>query len=277
MGIYQVGFRPFRHDVRWRDIEYPGAQIIAFLCDIVPATPPLDDPGTRGASSKAAAADATKPAQRTQQSPHRRTQPSPPRQTQRSPRRHAKSTCSWDSLERTLFDLEVAIATRTSFPTKPKTLTDANRYWRPDAEVLRPLLGIYAAKAGDGAFLAFENWACDHSGDVKLQPTDTTFSAALAVERLSEIGNAVLDVDGDNVRRSKPDGPAWNRIDAYTVHACHLRCNAMASLGKAKIRPLKRLMLRWIHGWNVSIPPSGTQTRRIGMIQMPTITGPDTR
>jgi len=44
-------------------LNIPGAQIIAFLCDIVPATPPLDDPGLAAQAAKPAAADATKPAQ----------------------------------------------------------------------------------------------------------------------------------------------------------------------------------------------------------------------
>jgi hypothetical protein len=41
----------------------PGAQIIAFLCDIVPASPPLDDPGLAAQAAKPAQTGATQPAQ----------------------------------------------------------------------------------------------------------------------------------------------------------------------------------------------------------------------
>jgi len=95
--------------------------------------------------------------------------------------------------------------------------------------------GIYAAKAGDGAFLAFEKLGVPITpGMFKLQPTDTTFSAALAVERLSEIGNAVLDVDGDNVRRSNRTVPAMTELMLTQSMPVTFDANAMASLGKAK-------------------------------------------
>jgi hypothetical protein len=95
--------------------------------------------------------------------------------------------------------------------------------------------GIYAAKAGDGAFLAFEKLGVPITpGMFKLQPTDTTFSAALAVERLSEIGNAVLDVDGDNVRRSNRTVPAMTELMLTQSMPITSDANAMASLGKAK-------------------------------------------
>jgi hypothetical protein len=44
----------------------PGAQIIAFLCDIVPACPPLDDPGLAAQAAKPAQTGATQPAPATQ-------------------------------------------------------------------------------------------------------------------------------------------------------------------------------------------------------------------
>jgi hypothetical protein len=95
--------------------------------------------------------------------------------------------------------------------------------------------GIYAAKAGDAAFLAFEKLGVPITpGMFKLQPTDTTFSAALAVERLSEIGNAVLQVDGDSVRRSNRTVPAMTELMLTQSMPVSSDANAMASLGQAK-------------------------------------------
>ena len=94
---------------------------------------------------------------------------------------------------------------------------------------------VYAARAGDGAFLAFEKLGVPITqGMFKLQPTDTTFSAALAVERLSEIGNAVLEVDGDSVRRSNRTVPAMTELMLTQSMPVTSDANAMASLGKAK-------------------------------------------
>jgi hypothetical protein len=56
-GSTKTGSDHFGTTFDGETLRIPGAQIIAFLCDIVPATPPLDDPGL------AAQADATKPAQ----------------------------------------------------------------------------------------------------------------------------------------------------------------------------------------------------------------------
>jgi hypothetical protein len=95
--------------------------------------------------------------------------------------------------------------------------------------------GIYAAKAGDGAFLAFEKLGVPITpGMFKLQSTDTQFSPALAVERLSEIGNAVLDVDGDSVRRSNRTVPAMTELMLTQSMPISSDANAMASLGRAK-------------------------------------------
>jgi len=49
-------------------LQIRGAQIVAFLCDIVPASPPLDDPGlaAQASAAKPAPADAAKPAPATQ-------------------------------------------------------------------------------------------------------------------------------------------------------------------------------------------------------------------
>lgn len=95
--------------------------------------------------------------------------------------------------------------------------------------------GIYAATAGDGAFLAFEKLGVPITpGMFKLQPTDTTFSSALAVERLSEIGNAVLEIEGDAVRRSNRTVPAITELMLTQSMPSSSDANAMASLGKAK-------------------------------------------
>src|SRR5437016_11991161 len=95
--------------------------------------------------------------------------------------------------------------------------------------------GIYAAEAGDGAFLAFEKLGVPITpGMFKLQSTDTQFSPALAVERLSEIGNAVLQVDGDSVRRSNRTVPAMAEFMLTQSMPVTSDANAMASLGKAK-------------------------------------------
>src|SRR5882724_6749526 len=95
--------------------------------------------------------------------------------------------------------------------------------------------GIYAAKAGDGAFLEFEKLGVPITpGMFKLQPTDTQFSPALAVERLPEIGNAVLDVDGDNVRRSNRTVPAMTELMLTQSMPISSDANAMASLGRAR-------------------------------------------
>jgi hypothetical protein len=95
--------------------------------------------------------------------------------------------------------------------------------------------GIYAAKAGDGAFLAFEKLGVPiTAGMFKLQSTDTQFSPALAVERLSEIGNAVLQVDGDSVRRSNRTVPAMTELMLTQSMPISPDANAMASLGRAR-------------------------------------------
>lgn len=95
--------------------------------------------------------------------------------------------------------------------------------------------GIYAAEAGDGAFLAFEKLGVPITpGMFKLQSTDTQFSPALAVERLSEIGNAVLQVDGDSVRRSNRTVPAMTELMLTQSMPISPDANAMASLGRAR-------------------------------------------
>src|SRR5262249_27168616 len=67
----------------------PGAQIIAFLCDIVPASPPLDDPGlaTQAGAAKPGQPAAAKPAPAgaTQPAPAGATQPAPAGATQPAP------------------------------------------------------------------------------------------------------------------------------------------------------------------------------------------------
>ena len=94
---------------------------------------------------------------------------------------------------------------------------------------------IYAAEAGDGAFLAFEKLGVPITpGMFKLQSTDTQFSPALAVERLSEIGNAVLQVDGDSVRRSNRTVPAMTELMLTQSMPISSDANAMASLGRAR-------------------------------------------
>lgn len=95
--------------------------------------------------------------------------------------------------------------------------------------------GIYAAEAGDGAFLAFEKLGVPITpGMFKLQSTDTQFSPALAVERLSEIGNAVLQVDGDSVRRSNRTVPAMTELMLTQSMPISPDANTMASLGRAR-------------------------------------------
>ena len=94
---------------------------------------------------------------------------------------------------------------------------------------------IYAAEAGDTAFLAFEKLGVPITpGMFKLQPTDTQFSSALGVERLSEIGNAVLQVDGDSVRRSNRTVPAMTELMLTQSMPISSDANAMASLGRAR-------------------------------------------
>ena len=94
---------------------------------------------------------------------------------------------------------------------------------------------IYAAQAGDTAFLAFEKLGVPiTAGMFKLQPTDTQFSSALAVERLSEIGNAVLQVDGESVRRSNRTVPAMTELMLTQSMPISPDANAMASLGRAR-------------------------------------------
>jgi hypothetical protein len=94
---------------------------------------------------------------------------------------------------------------------------------------------IYKSSAGDGAFLAFEKLGVPITqGMFKLQPTDTTFSTALAVERLSEIANAVLEVDGDTVRRSNRTVPAMTELMLTQSMPLTSDTDAIISLGKAK-------------------------------------------
>jgi hypothetical protein len=92
---------------------------------------------------------------------------------------------------------------------------------------------IYASKAGDGAFLAFEKLGVPITpGMFKLE--DGTFSPALAIEKLSEIGNAVLEADGDSVRRSNRTVPAVTELMLTQSMPVTSNADAMAALGKAK-------------------------------------------
>jgi hypothetical protein len=63
-GSTKTGSDHFGTTFDGETLNIPGAQIIAFLCDIVPATPPLDDPGlaAQADAAKPAPADAAKPA-----------------------------------------------------------------------------------------------------------------------------------------------------------------------------------------------------------------------
>jgi hypothetical protein len=78
-GSTKTGSDHFGTTFDGETLNIPGAQIIAFLCDIVPATPPLDDPGLAAQAdaakpkpadaAKPAPADAAKPAPATQNPP----------------------------------------------------------------------------------------------------------------------------------------------------------------------------------------------------------------
>jgi hypothetical protein len=93
--------------------------------------------------------------------------------------------------------------------------------------------GIYASTSGSGAFLAFEKLGVPVTpGMFKLTPTDTALSPALAVQRLSEIGNAVLEVDGNSLRRSNRTVDAMAEL--MLTQAMPVTPEAMASLGSAK-------------------------------------------
>ncbi len=63
--------------------------------------------------------------------------------------------------------------------------------------------GIYAASNGAGAALAFERLGVPISTSMfRINPADTALSPALAVERLSEIAGAVMQLQGGSVYRS---------------------------------------------------------------------------
>jgi hypothetical protein len=67
-------------------------------------------------------------------------------------------------------------------------------------EVYNLLTNTYAASAGKQALLAFESFGIPISDTMfKVNPSDTTLSPALAVERLSDIVNKSLQVQGTSV------------------------------------------------------------------------------
>jgi hypothetical protein len=95
------------------------------------------------------------------------------------------------------------------------------------------LTEVYASTAGDSAFLAFEKLGVPISpGMFKLAPGDTTLSPPLAVERLSEIANAVLTVQGDSVERSSRS--IDDMVEMLLLQAMPLRSDQLASFGATK-------------------------------------------
>ncbi|MGH7125025.1 MAG: hypothetical protein ACREFI_11680, partial [Stellaceae bacterium] len=100
-------------------------------------------------------------------------------------------------------------------------------------EVYDLLSGLYTPAANGTAFLAFEKLGVPiSSGMFKLQPTDTALSPALAVERVSEIANAVLTVDGDSVQRS--NRTIDNTVELLLLQAAPVASDQLQSLGAAK-------------------------------------------
>ena len=100
-------------------------------------------------------------------------------------------------------------------------------------EVYDLLSGLYTPAAGGTAFLAFEKLGVPiSSGMFKLQPTDTALSPALAVERLSEIANAVLTVDSDSVVRS--NRTIDNTVELLLLQAAPVAPDQLQSLGAVR-------------------------------------------
>jgi hypothetical protein len=92
---------------------------------------------------------------------------------------------------------------------------------------------VYTSTAGSSAFLAFEKMGVPISpGMFKLAPTDTAFSPALAVERVSEIANAVPTVHGDSVERSSRS--LDDMVEMLLLQASPLSADQLASFGATR-------------------------------------------
>jgi len=92
---------------------------------------------------------------------------------------------------------------------------------------------IYSSTAGGSAFLAFEKMGVPISpGMFKLALTDAALSPALAVERVSEIANAVLIVQGDSVERTSRS--ADDMVDMLLLQAAPLSADQLASFGATR-------------------------------------------
>ena len=111
MGKYQVGFRPFRHDVRWRDAEYSGRADHCLPLRYRPRLSATRRSWTRGTSSKARGGGCNEARTGGRNKACPVNAESGPGDAESSPG-NTESSGNWDSLERTLFDLEVATATR---------------------------------------------------------------------------------------------------------------------------------------------------------------------
>ena len=95
------------------------------------------------------------------------------------------------------------------------------------------LSSLYPNTAGTGAFLAFEKLGMPVSPDMfRLQPGDATMSPALAIERLSQIANAALVVNGDSVQHT--DRTVDAQLQLLVQQSMASTPDTMASLGAAK-------------------------------------------
>lgn len=91
--------------------------------------------------------------------------------------------------------------------------------------------GIYSSTTGDASFLAFDVGVPLSAGMFKLDPQSAP-SPALAVERLSEICNAVLQVEGDSVTRSIRTVDTMAEL--MLTQAMPVSTDAMTGLGAAR-------------------------------------------
>lgn len=95
------------------------------------------------------------------------------------------------------------------------------------------LTEIYSSTAGGSAFLAFEKMGVPVSpGMFKLALTDTALSPALAVERVSEIANGVITVQGDFVERTSRS--VDDMVDMLLLQAAPLTADQLASFGATR-------------------------------------------
>jgi hypothetical protein len=99
--------------------------------------------------------------------------------------------------------------------------------------------GIYATSSGSSARLAFEKLGVPISTTMfKLNQADTALSPALAVERLSEIAGAVMQLQGDSVYRSNRTVEAVTEL--MLQQSMPATPDVMAALGAAKNAEGKR-------------------------------------